>query len=315
MNKLNISVIIPLYNKAVNISNTLDSIYRQQSRAFEVIVVNDGSTDNSLEIVRDYQADRNLENLIIIDQPNQGVSAARNNGVLAAKSPFVAFLDADDTWLPLYLTTIKTMIAKYPDADMFACKYQCQTAADEFTDAKIKLGTAQHTEGLFDEFFACASRGDLPFITSTVTIKRSTFIQLGMFPVNEPMGEDQALFSQVALHGRIAYSPNIHVIYNLDADNRACINNIPGTELPFSRRLTKKTQQLLTIKQSQKQHILAYCAAHLCHIARLNIQAAQFKQARALLADPRCWLKPQHKIALYLWSWIAQCKNSFCAAR
>ncbi|WP_372880102.1 glycosyltransferase family 2 protein [Psychromonas sp.] len=311
MSKSNISVIIPLYNKAAHISKTLNSIYQQQSHAFEVIVVNDGSTDNSLDIVQDYKAAHNLKNLTIINQPNSGVSIARNNGALAAKSPFVAFLDGDDIWLPLYLTQIQAMIDNYPGADMFACKYQCQTAHNAYKDAKIKLTERQHSEGIFADYFVCAGQGDLPFITSTVTIKRSSFIKFGMFPVNEAMGEDQALFSQVAIHGRIAYSPDIHVVYNLAADNRACISNIPSAELPFSRRLTEKTEQLPAIKHNEKQKkaILTYCAAHLCHIAKLNIQAEQFKQARALLADKRCWLKPKHKIGLYLWSLMAQGKN------
>lgn len=312
MNKLAISVIIPLYNKEQHIAQTLDSVYQQQDKSYEVIVINDGSTDNSLGIVEGYKQQHKLSNLRIINQKNQGVSAARNNAVLAAKGDFVAFLDADDVWLPLYLTQTIKLINKYPFADIFACRYQYKNSDNCYQDARIKLNRKQQLEGIFEGYFDCASKGDLPFVVSSVTMNRNSFIHFGMFPVNEPMGEDQALFTHVAIHGLIAYSPNIHVIYNLGATNRACVSNIPSDELPFSRRLTQTTKQVLAIKHNQKQNkaILTFCAAHLCHLAKLNIRATQFEQARVILSDKRCWLKPKHKIALYIWSIVAQCQKS-----
>ncbi|WNC70186.1 glycosyltransferase [Thalassotalea nanhaiensis] len=312
MNKLNITVVIPLYNKAQHILKTLNSVYQQQNPAYEVVVVNDGSTDNSLEVVKTFKTEKNLENLIIIDQDNAGVSAARNEGALLANSPFIAFLDADDLWLPLYLTKITSMIHQSPFADIFACKYQCKLGENNYKDAKIRLNHHQHIDGILVNYFECASQGDLPFIVSSSVIKRSSFKKFGMFPLNEPMGEDQALFSHIAIHGLIAYSTDIHVIYNLAAENRACINNIPKNELPFSKRLTATTELIPAVKYNSKYRkaILTFCAAHLCHLAKLNIKAMQFSRARALLADKRCWLKPKHKICLYLWSMVAQCKNS-----
>ncbi len=311
MSKLNISVIIPLYNKANDIQATLDSVYQQQDQPLEVIVINDGSTDDSLRIVEQYKFRNKHSNLVIVSQKNAGVSIARNRGVQTAKGKFIAFIDADDFWLPLYLTHMQSLIDNSPYADMFACRYQYKINQDEYRDAKIHLNKEQQHDGIFTDFFNCASQGDLPFVVSSVTMKRESFIKFGMFPVNEPMGEDQGLFTHIAIHGLIAYSPDIHVIYNLAADNRACVNNIPQAELPFSQRLTQSTKYVFAIKHNpkQKKAILTYCAAHLCHIAKLNINAMQFSNARSLLADKRCWLKPKHKVGLYLWSFAAQFKH------
>jgi glycosyltransferase involved in cell wall biosynthesis len=94
-----VSVIIPLYNKALYIRRALDSIARQTFKDFELIVVDDGSTDEGARIVLEYSDSR----LRLITQANAGPGAARNRGILEARGEFIAFLDADDEWLPEYL--------------------------------------------------------------------------------------------------------------------------------------------------------------------------------------------------------------------
>ena len=99
-----ISVIIPLYNKAHTIVNTLNSVFNQTYQNFEVIIVDDGSTDNGIKIILQNYTD---ERIRIISQKNAGVSAARNKGIDEAKGEWIAFLDADDEWLPNYLEEVK----------------------------------------------------------------------------------------------------------------------------------------------------------------------------------------------------------------
>lgn len=110
------SVVIPLYNKENLVLRTIYSVLTQTFQKFEVIVVNDGSTDASLNIVEKNITDPRLH---IINQINQGVSEARNNGVKAAKYDYIAFLDADDEWLPGYLQKVSEAIKLYPNAGMF----------------------------------------------------------------------------------------------------------------------------------------------------------------------------------------------------
>lgn len=102
INKIYISVIIPMYNSKDTIVSTLDSIKNQTylNNILEIIIVNDGSTDNSLEIVNAYQNENKNLPIIVIDKKNGGVSSARNIGMKSAKGNWIALLDSDDEWLP-----------------------------------------------------------------------------------------------------------------------------------------------------------------------------------------------------------------------
>ena len=102
------SVVIPLYNKEHYIEATIRSVLNQTCRDFEVLVVDDGSRDNSLALARKYESDR----VRVIAQENQGVSEARNTGIRNAQGEFICFLDADDEWRPDYLATIDDQTAK-----------------------------------------------------------------------------------------------------------------------------------------------------------------------------------------------------------
>jgi len=306
MNKPKFTVIIPLYNKAKHIARTLESIQKQRYPASEIIVVDDGSTDNGVEVVNA----TNLKNVRIIQQANGGVSSARNTGIALAQHEYIAFLDADDQWLPLYLDEIARLIEKFPQAAVFGTRYQIVEAGERYIDSKINIGNVDPTGVILDDFFDIVSKGDLPFMMSSTTIKKSLFDVIDVFPVGEPLGEDQDLFYRAALTSQIAYSNNVHLLYHRDVQNSACLQNIPDKECPFSIRLT---QAAMSIEQDieKKMAMLRYSAAHLCHIAKINISAGRFQQARALLADPRCKLKPKHLYGLYGLSWIKQV-TGFC---
>lgn len=117
MTKLDISVIIPLYNKEVIIERTIRSVLNQSFTNFELIIVNDGSTDNSFEIVKDIQDDR----IVIINQTNGGPSKARNTGAKAAKADWIIFLDADDELLENALQIYAQLIEEHPNVDIIDC--------------------------------------------------------------------------------------------------------------------------------------------------------------------------------------------------
>ena len=102
------SVVIPLYNKEHYIAGTLRSVLTQTFPDYEVIVVDDGSTDHSLQACKTVQSDK----IRIVQQANQGVSAARNKGIELAAGEYICFLDADDTWHPDYLQNIETIDQK-----------------------------------------------------------------------------------------------------------------------------------------------------------------------------------------------------------
>ncbi|HRM79349.1 MAG TPA: glycosyltransferase family A protein [Gemmiger qucibialis] len=108
------SVVIPLYNKEHYIAGTLHSVLTQTFPDYEVIVVDDGSTDHSLQACKEVRSDK----IRVVQQVNQGVSAARNKGIELAAGEYICFLDADDTWHPDYLQNIETIVQKYPQSDI-----------------------------------------------------------------------------------------------------------------------------------------------------------------------------------------------------
>lgn len=102
-----ITVVIPLYNKAHTIKDTLNTVLNQTYSEYEIIIVNDGSTDNGVQIIKDNFNDKRIR---IINQKNFGVSVARNRGIKEAKYNYIALLDADDNWHPDYLSIIQTLL-------------------------------------------------------------------------------------------------------------------------------------------------------------------------------------------------------------
>ena len=121
------SIVIPLYNKGDTIQRALVSVVNQVFRDFEVIVIDDGSTDDSHDKVIPFQ---NQLPLKLIRQVNGGVSAARNRGILEAAGAYVALLDADDEWLPNHLQELKIVLDRYPDVPLISTTLVTRTGKD-----------------------------------------------------------------------------------------------------------------------------------------------------------------------------------------
>ena len=297
MNKIQFSVVIPLYNKVNSVNRALESIYAQRYAAAEIIVIDDGSSDGSAEKIRKL----NIPGIKIIQQTNQGVSAARNLGVSLASFPYIAFLDADDQWSPFYLAEMHNLILRFPEQGFFASHYQKVVKQGIYIDPKLAMKNISPTGCILENYFAVASKGDLPFMVSSSVITSCLFDQLGGFPVGESMGEDQELFSRIALQSQIVFSPLVLLLYHTNTENRACDRYIPQTILPFAARLLGKTLTQ-SIDTKLKQDILHYCGAHVCHLARLNIRAGDFIVAKRLLKMDVCKQKPKHRLVFYLWT-------------
>ena len=173
-----ISVIIPLYNKEVYIKETIESVLNQTFQSFEIIVVNDGSNDGGPAIVNAF----NDERIKLISTANGGVSSARNIGVAKSNYEFVAFLDADDKWLPNHLENINNLIVLYGKvADVFVTNY-----ARKYPNGKI-LPNRTESElptGVVKNFFQVYFKKVL-IHTSCVCIRKSVFDNLGDKFIND----------------------------------------------------------------------------------------------------------------------------------
>jgi glycosyltransferase involved in cell wall biosynthesis len=304
MKKIEFTVVIPLYNKVDSVSKTLESICAQRYQATEIIVIDDGSTDGSAQKVQQL----NIPNVKIVKQANQGVSAARNFGVSLASSQYIAFLDADDQWSPFFLAEMCNLIIRFPQQRFFASHYQKVIDDDVYIDAKLAMQNPSPTGSILENYFAVVAQGDLPFMVSSCVITSCLFNKLGGFPVGEAMGEDQELFSRVALQSQIVFSGLVLLLYHTNTENRACDRHIPKQILPFAARLLK-TAYSQSVDSKVKQDILRYCGAHVCHLAKLNIRAGNFIVAKRLLKNDVCRLKPKHKLVFSLWADFCICAS------
>lgn len=212
------SVIIPLYNKEISIRNTITSVLAQTITDFELLVVNDSSTDKSREVVA-AMADERIK---IIDKANGGVSSARNTGIKAAKYEYVAFLDGDDFWEPDFLESILNLIKEYPEAGAYTTGYVC------IYKGKVIHSLAVKKRGVVRNFFATMHYSPVMH-SSSVCIKKDTFVKVGMFDERISFGEDYHMWNRLGKHSSIAASPEIKAWYKIDAENRA-MNKIPILE-------------------------------------------------------------------------------------
>ncbi len=179
------SIVIPLYNKARYIQRALESIKIQTLKEFEVLVIDDGSSDEGPNLVLEYFADF----VILIRQSNQGVSVARNVGIAQAKYDFIAFLDADDYWHPEYLETMSQGILAFPGTGIFGSSYGFKGE-----DIKDKSSGFE----LIEQYYEKAIHNTLLFTSATV-VNKSFFKSGKGFKSNLKRGEDLDVWFRIIL--------------------------------------------------------------------------------------------------------------------
>lgn len=208
------SVVIPLYNKEHYIEATIRSVLNQTCTDYEVIVVDDGSKDDSLALARKFESDR----VRIIHQENQGVAVARNTGILNARGEFICFLDADDEWRPEYLSAIQGLTEQYPESAIFVTAY-----AVNMGNGKIHYSTRLEPEtGCLPSYWLTLAKGYDFVWTSATTIRRQALLDAGLFKPGEKIGQDLDMWARVArINPRVAYSNHICVNYNRAAEQNA----------------------------------------------------------------------------------------------
>ena len=212
-----ISVVMPLYNKAEQVIATIESVRAQHFTNWEMVVVNDGSTDDGCARVSALADPR----IRIIQQSNQGVSAARNTGIQAAKSDLIAFLDADDEWLPDFLEAITRLVADYPEAAWYATGYRIERSADA-ASYPVRLYGLPHkfAKGILPNYFVVAGKSDPPVHSSAVVIRRSAILCIGGFPVGVASGEDLLTWAKLAVQYPLAYNTRTLAIFYVSGHDR-----------------------------------------------------------------------------------------------
>ncbi len=197
------SVAITVYNKANFVEQTLRSILNQSFSDFEVIIVNDGSTDNSLEVVSAIKDER----ISVYSIENQGVAAARNYGLEKAKSNYIALSDGDDIWLENHLSELKNLIESFPDCGIYATSYEKHFFNSYITQPKFSNVDSPFF-GIVNDYFL-TSLADNILWTSAVVIPKKTIENGFVFDQNLRCGEDIDLWIRIANHYNVAFSSKV----------------------------------------------------------------------------------------------------------
>ncbi|MDI1295513.1 MAG: glycosyltransferase family A protein [bacterium] len=204
---ISFSVVIPLYNKAPSIEKTMDSILNQRFPPTEIIIVDDGSTDGGLEIVRS-MSDARLK-ILETDHPRSGPSIARNIGIRAARSLWIALLDADDHWDEDYLHSAQAVLSE-SQGDI--CCVMTAWRIEDGQNSKIsKIGRLyrEKTQLDFKAFLLrWLSSSECPMWTSAVILSRAHMLQCGGFPEHVRRGEDKVAWFRIMQTGEGLYNPS-----------------------------------------------------------------------------------------------------------
>jgi glycosyltransferase involved in cell wall biosynthesis len=269
---MQISVVIPLFNKEKTIRRAIHSILAQTVPPTEIIVVNDGSTDNSAGIVSAIESPL----LKMVHQTNGGVSTARNIGIALANSPWIAFLDADDFWALDYLYTIQGLHATFPEAKVLATSYDIQLSQGLISINLNKLPFSGQ-EGRLSNYFEVAACSHPPVWTSAVVVLKQSLQQIKGFPEGIAMGEDLLTWSRLACKNTIAYHRAPKAVYN----RTEALNPIKSNRVLIDRDndVGRELEKLLRL-YPQKRHLRKYIAHW--YAMRTNLLFQNKLKAKAL---------------------------------
>ena len=257
-----ISVVMPLYNNANDVQRALRSVVDQTIPDFNVFVVNDGSTDGSGTVVRMIDDKR----IRIIDQHNQGVSAARNRGVAEAKSELVAFIDADDEWKPDFLETILGLAGTFPQCAVFATHYLYRELNGTTRSPILRKVPPGLWEGVLENYFEVAANSDPPIWSSAVAVRRKALLALGGFPEGIAIGEDLLTWARLAAAHEVAYSKKQCSVFWL----RGSLTGYPTRKPEIPDRVGPQLAALMTsISPEKRKSFLQYLA--LWHRMRVSM--------------------------------------------
>lgn len=225
------SVVIPVYNKAEFISDAIESILNQAVKDFEIIVVDDGSSDEIDSVLSKYS------DIKLVRQENSGVSVARNTGINAACGDYICFLDADDKWLPNHLKILDGLINKYPEESYFVTSH-ITTAPDG-----KEYGSSKHLSGMQEDFICenlfklLNERSDGIIHTNSICIKKSVIARHNIyFEPGERIGEDTDMWFRVSLYCPLVISKAETTVYR--RENSTATKNTTNTlNWIFARRI------------------------------------------------------------------------------
>ncbi len=277
-----VSVIIPLYNKGPHIARALKSVLNQTFQSFEIIVIDDGSTDDGADVVRSFNNDR----IWLIQQEKLGVASARNVGIEKAHAELIALLDADDEWMPEHLAVLLKLREKYPEAGAYTTAY-----LKIYSNSKIKKPNfydipEKPCDGLLLNYFKSAALGESPISASSVGLSKDVLIKIGAFNTTAFVHEDADLWARIALKYPIAFSWAGESLYHTEASNRTCDMWIPLND-SIAVKSARAAIESGEVLPELYEDLVEYVAKKEIEIAYRNLKAGRPDFARKNLKHCR----------------------------
>lgn len=242
------SVIIPIYNKADTIRAAVESVFSQTFYDFEIVVVDDGSTDEPENVLSDLIG----EKLRLIHQENGGVSVARNTGIANAKGQYVCFLDGDDLWKPHHLETMYEMILKYPHARAFVTSHE-SIEPDGTVIHSSKFLRTFNADFETDDFLGLLNHTSYEVVnTNSICVNRSVFDEEDIhFVPGVRIGEDTDVWYRIGLRYKVAVSQTETTMYRREYSTatkesshiQKWVFSLREKEILFDVRISKKGKE------------------------------------------------------------------------
>ena len=276
---MGISVVVTAHNKEREISRALKSVRGQTVEPTELIVVDDGSTDNTVPTVEGL----NLPGLRLVRQGNTGVYGSKNRGVAESRCDLIAFLDGDDTWEPGFLEAISEMRVKYPDCGLYGTGWCKRTVDGKTVVPRLHCVPPFGEGGILDNYFVSVSRGEM-LCSSAVAVSRGALKNVGMFPNGEGRGGDRETWLRIAVDYPIAFHNSVLATWHLDASNR--VSNTDGYSV--SHPVVRTGERILLRKDlpaRTRRGLARHVVRTRIFLARQLIMAGKPEDSRMVLLE------------------------------
>lgn len=257
-----ISIIVPAYNAEQTILETLTSVLKQTFTDFELIVINDGSTDRTLELLSTVEDPR----LKIFSYPNGGVPVARNHGLSHATGDFIAFLDADDLWTPDKLELQLATLQQHPEAGVvYSWAYYMDEKGESFhADNPIFFAGNVYADLLVRDFIVSGSN---------CMIRRQAIESIGKFDPSVPGADDWDYWLRLALHWPFVVVPKLQIFYRQSSGSVS--SKVEAMEKNNLRVIEKGFQAAPPEMQYLKNQSLANTYRYSTHLYLTRVGSAE----------------------------------------
>jgi glycosyltransferase involved in cell wall biosynthesis len=274
MRSVKVSVVIPAFNAGRWVARAIDSVLAQDWPNVEVIVVNDGSTDNTDEVCRSYG-----ERIRYVRQENAGVSAARNRGIELAEGQLIAFLDADDQFLPSMVSTLVRALENFPEAGAASGAHFLRTG-----DSLVRVPPEGRVLppgvkiGVVHDFFRVYAKWSI-VCTGSVLVKKEVFDKVGLFRPDLRLGEDIEMWSRIAGRFPWVFVDEPVAVYNRNPESSVTMRSRLSFDFSFiydEDEMRKQVREELWVgyRVFRREQILMRCRYLLKYGATGEVRAA-----------------------------------------